>query len=82
MLGVVYAERAIYALKDDCLDTNTLLAVGKTADRRVTRLASPTSPVFTVPHLYDTECAAYLHTCAIAEIAADRALENLFRKAL
>ena len=67
MLGVCYAERALYEIPDDELTPERALAELRGAERELTGLAGgSTRPALSIPHLISGDASAYYHSYVLA----------------
>jgi len=73
MLAICYGERAIYALGDDELTAENVLATLREIEQRMLFTdEGSVRPVLSVPHLLAGESSAYYHAYLLAQMAVEQ----------
>jgi oligoendopeptidase F len=69
ILVVPYFERALYALADDALQPDAVLALARSCEQRIQGVATAARPLLAIPHLLNQESAAAYHGYLLANMA-------------
>jgi oligoendopeptidase F len=69
ILVVPYFERALFALADDELTPERVLALAREAEQRILGIAPSPRPLLAIPHLLNQESAAAYHGYLLANMA-------------
>ena len=72
MLGVCYAEKAIYEMSEAELTPENMLKVTREIEKRMYSLNASPRPILAVPHLLAGESSAYYHGYVLAEMAVQQ----------
>ncbi|MEP7233829.1 MAG: M3 family metallopeptidase [Ignavibacteriota bacterium] len=80
MLGVCYAEKALYQMSESELNPENIQNVILEIEQRMYALPGATRPILAVPHLVAGESSAYYHGYVLAEMAVQQTREYFMEK--
>ncbi len=80
MLGVCYAEKAIYEMSEAELTSENIQRVLAELEKRMYALPASPRPILAVPHLLAGESSAYYHGYVLAEMAVQQTRKYFMEK--
>ncbi|MFI5265049.1 MAG: M3 family metallopeptidase, partial [Candidatus Kapaibacterium sp.] len=80
MLGVCYAEKAIYEMTESELTPENIQKVFLEIEKRMYALPASPRPILAVPHLLAGESSAYYHGYVLAEMAVQQTRKFFLEK--
>jgi hypothetical protein len=80
MLGVCYAEKALYEMSDTELRSENIQNVILEIEKRMYALPAASRPILAVPHLLAGESSAYYHGYVLAEMAVQQTRKYFLEK--
>ncbi len=80
MLGVCYAEKAIYEMSEAELTSDNIQKVFSEIEKRMYAMPASPRPILAVPHLLAGESSAYYHGYVLAEMAVQQTRKYFMEK--